>query len=120
MAKSKKNAPETEDFDDTTPVITLSLDDGSQLDCYVISTFPAGAYDYVALLPCEGEKYEEGEVYLYRFREEDGEPVLGQIESDEEFELVSDAFDEILDSMEYDEMIELEDGIEAPDEEDEE
>ena len=36
------------------------------------------------------------------------EPVLGYIEDDEEYELVADAFDEFLDSVEYDEIVEEE------------
>ncbi|MBE5921147.1 MAG: DUF1292 domain-containing protein [Lachnospiraceae bacterium] len=103
---AKKNPIENEEFD-MTPIITLTLDNEETLECYVIATFPAGNYEYVALLPCEGEQYDEGEVFLYRFKEENGEPVLGQIETDEEFEIVSEAFDEVLDSMEYDEIVTL-------------
>ena len=45
-------------------------------------------------------------MYLYRYSEtEDGTPVLDNIESDEEYEIVADAFDELLDSQEYDELI---------------
>ena len=36
-------------------------------------------------------------------------PVLENIESDEEYEIVSDAFDEELDAMEYEELYEQED-----------
>ena len=34
-----------------------------------------------------------------------GSPQLENIESDEEYEAASDAFDELLDSMEYDELV---------------
>ena len=37
------------------------------------------------------------------------QPVLENIESDEEYELVSEAFDEELDAMEYEELYEEED-----------
>ena len=61
----------------------------------------------------EGADSEEGEVYLYRYSEtESGDPVLDNIEDDDEYEIVADAFDELLDSQEYDELIgedELED-----------
>jgi Ni2+-binding GTPase involved in maturation of urease and hydrogenase len=50
------------------------------------------------------------EVYLYRYKVEgDNEPVLENIESDEEYELVSEAFDEELDAMEYEDLYEEED-----------
>ena len=50
------------------------------------------------------------EVYLYRYSiNSDNEPVLENIESDEEYEIVSDAFDEELDAMEYEELYAQED-----------
>ncbi|OUQ16824.1 hypothetical protein B5E84_11435 [Lachnoclostridium sp. An14] len=92
--------------------VTLTLDDGSELECVVLTIFEAGGRDYIALLPLEGEDAEEGEVYLYRYTEIDGNPDLQNIEDDEEYEIVADAFDELLDEQEYDELIgedELED-----------
>ena len=72
----------------------------------VLSIFPAGDKEYIALLPMEGADSEEGEVYLYRYTETaDGEPILDNIEDDEEYEIVSDAFDELLDEQEYDELV---------------
>ena len=65
----------------------------------IIRIFPAGDNDYIALLPLEGEAADNDEVYLYRYKVEgDNEPVLENIESDEEYELVSEAFDEELDA----------------------
>ena len=44
-------------------------------------------------------------MYLYRYSEDaDGTPILDNIESDEEYDIVADAFDELLDSAEYDEL----------------
>lgn len=95
------------DFDE---LITLSLDDGTELECAIVSIFPAGEHEYIALLPVEGEENEEGEVFLYRFHETpEGEPVLENIEADDEYEIVADAFDQILDTMEYDEIVSEED-----------
>lgn len=86
--------------------VTLTLDDGSELECVVLTIFEAGGRDYIALLPMEGEDAEEGEVYLYRYMEDqDGNPSLDNIEDDDEYEVVSDAFDELLDEQEYDELI---------------
>lgn len=86
--------------------VTLELDDDTELECQVIMIFEVNDRDYIALLPTEGEEYENGEVYLYRYEEdEDGEPSLDNIESEEEYEIVADAFDEILDDEEYDEII---------------
>ena len=86
--------------------VTLSLDDGSQLECVVLTIFTAGERDYIALLPMEGPEAEEGEVYLYRYSEsEDGEPDLANIEDDDEYEIVAEAFDQLLDDAEYDELV---------------
>ena len=46
--------------------VTLTLDDGSEVECVVLTIFEAGDRDYIALLPTEGAEADEGEVYLYR------------------------------------------------------
>lgn len=85
--------------------VTLTLDDGSTLECAILTIFPVEDKQYIALLPLdENGKNETGDVYLYRFEEEDGNPSLSNIEDDEEYEMVADAFDEILDNAEFDEM----------------
>lgn len=112
MADNKNVNPEEVDNEEEMTV-TLTLDDGKELQCVVLTIFPAGEREYIALLPMEGQATEEGEVYLYRYSEgENGEPNLENIEDDDEFEIVSDVFDELLDDEEYDELVgedELED-----------
>ena len=99
--------------DDTEVTCSLSLDDGSEIECRVITVLEAGERSYIALLPLEGPEKDTGSVWFYRYEEvPNGEPELGNIEDDEEFELVQDAFDEFLDTVEFDELIE-EDGEEA-------
>lgn len=92
---------------DEIDTVTLTLDDNTEIVCDVVAIFPCGERNYIALLPQDSG--EEGDVYLYEFREIDGEPELINIESDDEFEQVSDAFDEWLDSEEFDEMFADED-----------
>lgn len=82
--------------------VTLTLDDDTEIVCDVITIFPCGDKQYIALLPQDAG--EEGEVYLYEFQENGDEPTLINIESDAEFEAVSDAFDEWLDSEEFDDV----------------
>ena len=97
----EKNLNEEEEM-----TVTLTLDDDTEVECVVLTIFTAGERDYIALLPMEGEDSEEGEVYLYRYSEsEDGEPTLDNIEDDDEYEIVADAFDEMLDDQEYDELV---------------
>ncbi len=86
--------------------VTLTLEDDSELECIVLTIFQAGDKDYIALLPMESQDTEEGEVFLYRYSEtEDGTPNLENIEDDDEYEMVTDAFDELLDEEEYDEIV---------------
>ena len=97
----EKNLNEEEEM-----TVTLTLDDDTEVECVVLTIFTAGERDYIALLPMEEEDSEEGEVYLYRYSEtEDGTPVLDNIEDDDEYEIVADAFDEMLDDQEYDELV---------------
>ena len=87
------------------PIITLTLEDDTEMECVVISVFPVDGIDYVALLPAEqleDDNDEEGELFLYRYKElADDEIELTNIETDEEFERVSEAFDQILDEEEF-------------------
>ncbi len=93
--------------------VTLSLDDGTECECAIVRIFPAGDKDYIALLPLEGPAADNDEVFLYRYSETaDGEPVLENIETDEEYETVAEAFDEELDAMEYEELYAEEDAEE--------
>ena len=86
--------------------VTLTLDDDSELECQVVTVVTANDKDYIALLPLSGDEAETGNVFLYRYIEtEGGEPVLENIVDDDEYEAASDAFDEYLDSAEFDELI---------------
>ena len=99
-----------EDVYENQDTMTLILDNGAELECAVVTTLEAGGKDYIALLPLEGVEAEEGDVFLYRFHvDENGDPELENIESDEEYEIVSDAFDEWLDTQEYDELVDEDD-----------
>ena len=89
--------------------VTLELENGS-IECSVVTVFTAEGRDYIALLPETGPDAETGSVYLYRYSvDESGEPVLGYIDDDDEYETASDAFDEYLDSAEFDELVTEED-----------
>lgn len=101
-----KNQNEEMDLEQEEMTVTLTLDDGSEVECVVLTIFEAGDRDYIALLPTEGAEADEGEVYLYRYVEDaDGNPSLDNIEDDDEYEVVADAFDELLDDQEFDEIV---------------
>ena len=102
----EENPVVEQDMEQEEVTVTLTLDDGSQLECVVLTIFDAGEREYIALLPMDSEETDEGEVYLYRYTEDaDGNPNLENIESDEEYDIVAEAFDELLDEQEYDELV---------------
>lgn len=85
--------------------VTLTLDNDEELECVVLTIYEAGGREYIALLPIEDdEENEEGDVFIYRYTEVDGEPTLDNIEDDDEYEVAADAFDEWLDAQEFEEM----------------
>ena len=91
--------------------VELNLEDGTTVVCAIITILDVDGQDYIVLLPLdENGENEDGEVWFYRYSENpddpNEEPELGFIDSDEEYEAVADAFDEYLDSVEFDEIVE--------------
>ena len=98
--------PKDSEFKDR-DTMTLDLDDGGKLECIVLNVFPVNNREYIALLPMndEGHVEEDAQIFLCRFEElGDDEVNLETIEDDDEFELVSDYFDEMLDEQEFNEL----------------
>lgn len=97
-------------YNDEDMTITLELEDDTVVDCAIITILTVKDNDYIVLLPLDEDgENEDGEVWFYRYYENEtdpnDEPRLQYIESDEEYELISDAFDEFLDSSEFDEIL---------------
>ena len=89
--------------------VTLELEDGTEVETQVITIFEVEGQDYIVLIPEDQVESEEGEVYIYRyFESDDGEPGLDNIETKEEFDMVSEVFDQIVEDGEFDEEIEVE------------
>ena len=98
--------PKDSEFKDR-DTMTLDLDDGGKLECIVLNVFPVNNREYIALLPMndEGHVEEDAQIFLYRFEElGDDEVNLETIEDDDEFELVSDYFYDMLDEQEFNEL----------------
>lgn len=106
MGKTEENmTPEDEEM-----TVTLDLEDGTTVNCAVVTILTVSKRDYIVLLPLnETGQNEEGEVWFYRYQEDESdpnaEPSLEYIEDDDEYEQVADAFDEYLDTVEFDEII---------------
>ncbi|MCI9189799.1 MAG: DUF1292 domain-containing protein [Lachnospiraceae bacterium] len=100
-----------DDYDDEEMTVELELDDGSIVNCAVITILTVSEKDYIVLLPLnENGENEDGEVWFYRYSENpddpNEEPELDYIEDDDEYENVAEAFDEYLDNCEFDELTE--------------
>ena len=92
---------EDEIFDPQEMFVTLDLDDGSQLECQILTIFDVDNQNYIALVPVDNDD----EVIFYRyFEDEECNPSLENIDHDDEFDAVSDRFDELLDEEEFDQM----------------
>ncbi|MBQ6133752.1 MAG: DUF1292 domain-containing protein [Lachnospiraceae bacterium] len=100
--KKKKSGGDTfpVDENDTDVMVTLDLDDGTTLDCEILTIFDIGSQSYIVLLPVDenGTPYDYEHVVIYRyFEKDDGEPYLDNIKDDEEYELVAKKFQELQD-----------------------
>ncbi len=107
MGRSKENDEEM--------TVELDLEDGSKVVCAIIMILTLQNQDYIALLPLdENGENTDGEVWFYRYHEDennpDAEPELTYIEDEAEYEIVADVFDEYLDNAEFDEIVEDEEG----------
>ena len=92
------------DENDDDVMVTIELDDGSELDCEILTIFDVGDKDYIVLMPVDetGEPLNDTEVLIYRYLEDPdtGEPSLDNIETDEEYEAVGKRFEEIQNELE--------------------
>ena len=108
MENEKKNLEEE-------MTVTIETEDGQTIECAILTILEVAKRDYIALMPLELydkldtlEEDDEGYVWFYRYHENpddpNEEPELSEIENDEEFEAVSDAFDEFLDELDFEDM----------------
>lgn len=97
-------------YDAEEMTVELELEDGTSVTCAIVTILTVSNQDYIVLLPLdESGDNADGEVWFYRYRENPNdpneEPELDYIDDDEEYEAVADAFDEYLDSAEFDELV---------------
>lgn len=98
-----------EKYDDEEMTVELELEDGQIVNCAIITILAVEEKDYIVLLPLnENGENEEGEVWFYHYSENaedpNEEPVLEFIEDDAEYEKVTEAFDEYLDTCDFEEL----------------
>ena len=102
----EKKVNETENLEDDELILTLEMEDGTTEDCIVLAIFPMDEKQYIALLPVSQQDDDDADVYLYGYSEdEEGNPILDDIEDDAEFDAVCDRFDEVCDEEDFDELV---------------
>ena len=103
MADNRKNQDEMD------MTVEIELDDGTSVECAIVTILTVNKKDYIVLLPLdENGENSDGEVWFYGYKEDESdpnvEPELIYIDDDEEYEAVADAFDEFLDDAEFELM----------------
>ena len=89
-------------------ILTITLEDGTEVDCAVLAMFPVEEKNYIALLPIDEEEDEE-EVYFYEYKDSQDGIELFSIEPDDEYEKVTAAFDDLIEEADLEELLDDED-----------
>lgn len=92
------------------PTIKLTLDDDTVMECAVLTTFPVEEFgEYIALLPLDKDgKNTTGETYLFRYAEEGDNPVISNIERDDEYMAAAEAFHDFIANLRSESELEAE------------
>lgn len=95
------NIIETEEFE-SDEIYTLTDEDGVEKQFQLLGSCEVEGHEYLALIPLEDN--DEGEyVILRREIDESGEDMLVTIDDDDEFDRISDIFEDgLFDEIDYD------------------
>jgi uncharacterized protein YrzB (UPF0473 family) len=88
--------------DQEVEIITISQEDGEQEDFEVVRYFenPATGIKYVFLVPYNDSEEEEEDVYPFRYAENGDDLVLSPVEDDEEWEMLEEVLQTLIDTEE--------------------
>ena len=102
MAENNNIENDIEVTDEEELVITLTDEDGNDIEFEVIGEAELDGTTYYAMMPTENPSAEEGiiEYVLLKKEVEDGEDVFVTVDDEDEFEKVANYFDELFDSEE--------------------
>lgn len=76
--------------------ITIEDEDGTEYELEILSTLEYNGFTYLAVIPANGEEFDNTEVNILKSVEEDEEPILCAIEDESELEEV---YSLIMDSL---------------------
>ena len=86
--------------------VTLTLDNDEVVECAVLTIFSANGQDYIALLPLDEKENPRTAMYICTATSKTirKDPELENIEDDDEYEAVADAFDEWMDTQDFEDL----------------
>ena len=97
MSKQNNNLPETEDYGND--YVTLVDENGKETEFEIVDSLVTENNEYFALIPTETAENidsDDGELVILKVVEENGEEFLEPIEDDDEFEKISEIFEDRL------------------------
>ncbi len=102
MAENKNIDKDLEISEEESLVITLTDEDGREIEFEVIGEAELDGITYYAMMPTENANIEEGiiEYVLLKREVEEGEDVFVTVDDEAEFEKVANYFDDLFDSEE--------------------
>jgi uncharacterized protein YrzB (UPF0473 family) len=88
--------------DQEVEIITISQEDGAEEDFEVVTYFehPETGIKYVFLVSVADAEEEEQDIYPFRYAENGDDLVLAPVEEDEEWEMLEEVLQTLLDSDE--------------------
>lgn len=84
--------------EDEVEVVEMEFEDGTSCTCVIIAKFEIEDITYAALLPDDDD---DADILVYRYEENGDDINLTEIDDEDEFNMVADALDEILDDLEF-------------------
>ncbi len=83
--------------DDEDEIITLTDEDGNEHEFVVVDVIEVESLEYAILLPIDTEEDEEAEAVILRLEKDaDGDDILVDIEAEDEWEKVAQAYEDLL------------------------
>lgn len=97
-----------QEYDDRDMTVDITLEDESVVSCSIETILEVSGKEYIALHPNFTNPEAEETIWFYGYSENPDdtgeEPKLTYIEDDDEYDAVCDAYDEWLDTIEFEDM----------------
>ncbi len=96
-------------MEENNELVVLVDDDGKEHTFLVVDVIPVNEFSYAILMPHTEKENSNGEVdvedldaYIFRVAEKDGEQVLEEVEEEDEWNLVAEAWESSINELDED------------------